>query len=357
MRAPGAGPRPDEKIMGNPAVQSSVPSTPAPEAVDRWVREVEALTQPARVHWCTGSDAEAAALTAELVKAGELLPLNAERFPRCYLYRSSPSDVARVEHLTFVCTKAEADAGPNNNWMAPDAAHAEDGRALQRRDARPHAVRRALLHGPGRLAVRALRRRDHRQPLRRAQHADDDAAWATPALARIARDGTFVRGLHSIGELDPERRFIMHFPEELSIKSFGSGYGGNALLGKKCHALRIASWQARTEGWLAEHMLLVGARQPRRARPTTSPPRSRRPAARPTSRCWCRRRRCRAGRSARSATTSPGCTRARTAGCGRSTRRPGTSASRRGPTEEQPQRLRHGPARHDLHQRRARREQ
>ena len=82
------------------------------------------------------------------------------------------------------------------------------------------------------------------------------------ALERIARDGSFVRGLHSIGELDPERRFIMHFPEELAIESFGSGYGGNALLGKKCHALRIASWQARTEGWLAEHMLIVGLQNP-----------------------------------------------------------------------------------------------
>ena len=84
----------------------------------------------------------------------------------------------------------------------------------------------------------------------------------TPALERIERDGTFVKGLHSIGELDPERRFIMHFPEELTIKSFGSGYGGNALLGKKCHALRIASWQARKEGWLAEHMLIVGVENP-----------------------------------------------------------------------------------------------
>ena len=104
------------------------------------------------------------------------------------------------------------------------------------------------------------------------------------ALERIARDGSFVRGLHSIGELDPERRFIMHFPEELAIESFGSGYGGNALLGKKCHALRIASWQARTEGWLAEHMLIVGLRA-RAARRTTSPARSRPPAARPISRC------------------------------------------------------------------------
>ena len=88
------------------------------------------------------------------------------------------------------------------------------------------------------------------------------ARIGTPALERIERDGTFVKGLHSIGDLDPEKRFILHFPEELYIKSIGSGYGGNALLGKKCHALRIASWQARTEGWLAEHMLIVGLESP-----------------------------------------------------------------------------------------------
>ena len=131
------------------------------------------------------------------------------------------------------------------------------------------------------------------------------------ALERIGREGRFVRGLHSTGDLNPERRFIMHFPEELSIKSFGSGYGGNALLGKKCHALRIASWQARTEGWLAEHMLIVGIQNPQGAIHYVAcafP----RPAARPISRCWSRRRATRAGRSGRSAMISRGCTRART---------------------------------------------
>jgi len=106
----------------------------------------------------------------------------------------------------------------------------------------------------------------------------------TPALQRIEKEGTFVRGLHSIGDLNPDRRFIMHFPEELSIKSIGSGYGGNALLGKKCHALRIASWQARTEGWLAEHMLIVGMENPRGEVHYVLGA-SHRPAARPTSAC------------------------------------------------------------------------
>jgi len=248
--------------MGKPAVSSAPSVTPAPEAVDRWVREVQVLTEPARVHWCTGTEAEAEALTAELVKSGELLPLNAERFPRCYLYRSNPSDVARVEHLTFVCTKAAADAGPNNNWMAPDEAHRKmDGLfkgAMRGRTLYVVPYCMGPVESPyARCGVEITDSPYVVLNMRMMTHGMGDAA-----LARIAREGTFVRGLHSIGELDPERRFIMHFPEELSIKSYGSGYGGNALLGKKCHALRIASWQARTEGWLAEHMLLLALDSP-----------------------------------------------------------------------------------------------
>ncbi len=233
-----------------------------PEAVDRWVQEVRALTEPARVHWCTGTETEAAELTAQLVKSGEFLPLNAERFPRCYLYRSDPNDVARVEHLTFVCTRSEADAGPNNHWMAPQAAH-------QKMDALfKGAMRGRTLYvvpycmGPigspyARCGVEITDSPYVALNMRMMTHG-----MGTAALARIAREGSFVRGLHSTGELDPERRFIMHFPEELSIKSYGSGYGGNALLGKKCHALRIASYQARSEGWLAEHMLLLALDSP-----------------------------------------------------------------------------------------------
>ena len=152
------------------------------------------------------------------------------------------------------------------------------------------------------------------------------------ALERIAREGSFVRGLHSIGELDPERRFIMHFPEELAIESFGSGYGGNALLGKKCHALRIASWQARSEGWLAEHMLIVGLAESARRDPLRGvrlPFRLRQDQSRDADPAGLD-----AGVEAftRSAMTSPGCTRARTGGCGRSIRRPATSAWCRAPT-------------------------
>ena len=245
---------------------ATAPEAPVPLAhlsreVTDWVESVRELTQPKAVHWCDGSPAELRELTAQLVRNGELETLNAEHFPGCYLYRSDPNDVARVEHLTFVCPSSREDAGPNNNWMPPDEAKAKL-RELFRgcmRDRTLYVVPYCM--GP------------LDSPYARCGVEITDSAYVVlnmalmtrmgrPALERIARDGTFVKGLHSIGELDPERRFIMHFPEELSIQSYGSGYGGNALLGKKCHALRIASWQARSEGWLAEHMLIVGLQNP-----------------------------------------------------------------------------------------------
>jgi phosphoenolpyruvate carboxykinase (GTP) len=229
--------------------------------VSAWVDEVARLTQPDHIYWCDGSDAEYQVLQRELIAAKELLPLNPQSFPGCVLSRSNPSDVARVEHLTFVCTKNKDDAGPNNHWIAPAEAHAQmdalfagcmKGRTLY---VVPYCM------GP------------IDSPFSRCGVEITDSAYVVlnmklmtrmgrAALERIAREGNFVKGLHSTGDLNPKRRFIMHFPEELSIKSFGSGYGGNALLGKKCHALRIASWQARTEGWLAEHMLIVGIENP-----------------------------------------------------------------------------------------------
>ena len=230
-------------------------------AVSEWVTSVRQLTQPERVHWCEGSDDEYRALIAELEASGELQKLNEAHYPNCFLARSHPSDVARVEHLTFVCTTDREDAGPNNHWMAPADAKAKmlglfegcmKGRTLY---VVPYCM------GP------------IDSPYSRCGVEITDSAYVVinmilmtragrSALERIAREGSFVKGLHSTGELDPNRRFIMHFPEELSIMSFGSGYGGNALLGKKCHALRIASYQARNEGWLAEHMLIVGLTSP-----------------------------------------------------------------------------------------------
>ncbi|TDK24461.1 phosphoenolpyruvate carboxykinase (GTP) [Luteimonas aestuarii] len=234
-------------------------------ALNDWVAEVAALTRPDAIHWCDGSDAEYASLLEGMVAEGTLLPLNQQTHPGCYLHRSDPDDVARVEHLTFVCTRERDDAGPNNHWMPPADAHAKMD---------------ALFDGCMRgrtLYVVPYCMGPIDSPLARCGVEITDSPYVVAnmrlmtrmgvdALSRIEREGAdgkvFVRGLHSTGELDPERRFIMHFPEDLAIKSFGSGYGGNALLGKKCHALRLASWQARQEGWLAEHMLILGLETP-----------------------------------------------------------------------------------------------
>jgi phosphoenolpyruvate carboxykinase (GTP) len=231
------------------------------QALNDWVDQVAAHTRASEVVWCDGSQAEYERLIERMLASGDLERLNEHTHPGCFLHRSDPGDVARVEHLTYVCTTREEDAGPNNNWMPPAEAHAlmnglfagcMEGRTLY---VVPYCM------GPV------------ESPLSRCGVEITDSPYVvasmrlmtrmgSAALARIERDGTFVKGLHSTGELDPDRRYIVHFPEELSIQSFGSGYGGNALLGKKCHALRIASHQARNEGWLAEHMLIVGIENP-----------------------------------------------------------------------------------------------
>jgi phosphoenolpyruvate carboxykinase (GTP) len=246
--------------MATAADRTTVPAK-APDELRRWVEQVAERTRPAFVHWCDGSDAEYRELVRRMQADGDLIALNADAFPGCYLHRSHPSDVARVEHLTFVCTRDLADAGPNNHWMAPVEAR-------KRLDALfDGCMRGRTMH----VIPYCMGPID--SPYARCGVEITDSAYVaanmklmtrmgSAALARIAREGRFVRGQHSIGELDPERRFIMHFPESLEIQSYGSGYGGNALLGKKCHALRIASWQARQEGWLAEHMLIVGVENP-----------------------------------------------------------------------------------------------
>ena len=248
----------------NAAVSFTGQNNPASSrlaSLNDWVADTVALTLPDAVHWCDGSEAEYAALLAQMQAEGTLLPLNPDTHPGCWLHRSDPRDVARVEHLTFVCTEQRDAAGPNNHWMAPADGH------RQMDDLFAGCMRGRTLY----VIPYCMGPID--SPLARCGVEITDSPYVVanmrlmtrmgaPALARIESDGMFVKGLHSTGELDPDRRFIMHFPEEASIKSYGSGYGGNALLGKKCHALRIASWQARQEGWLAEHMLIVGIENP-----------------------------------------------------------------------------------------------
>ncbi|MGO4778726.1 phosphoenolpyruvate carboxykinase, partial [Lysobacter sp. 2RAB21] len=175
---------------------------------------------------------------------GTLERLNDETHPGSYLHRSHPDDVARVEHLTFVCTNEREDAGPNNHWMAPREAHAKMDALFEgcMRGRTLYVIPYCMGPIESKLARCGVEITDSPYVVANMRVM---TRMGAPALKRIEREGKFVRGLHSIGELDPERRFIMHFPDELTIKSFGSGYGGNALLGKKCHALRIASHQAR----------------------------------------------------------------------------------------------------------------
>jgi phosphoenolpyruvate carboxykinase (GTP) len=227
-----------------------------------WVESVATLTQPDKIYWCDGSQQEFQRLRGELSARNELHKLNQDSFPGCFLYRSNPNDVARVEHVTFICSRSQEDAGPNNHWMEPSEAHTKMRELFQ------GCMRGRTLY----VVPYCMGGLD--SPHSRCGVEITDSAYVVlnmaimtrmgrAALERIATEGSFVRGLHSTGDLNPSRRFIMHYPEELAIESFGSGYGGNALLGKKCHALRIASWQARSEGWLAEHMLIVGLQNPR----------------------------------------------------------------------------------------------
>jgi phosphoenolpyruvate carboxykinase (GTP) len=226
-----------------------------------WVDEVAAHTTPARIHWVDGSEAERERLIAEMLRSGELHQLNERHYPNSYLHRSDPSDVARTEHLTFICSKQQVDTGPTNNWMEPGEARRKVG-ALFAGSMRGRTMY-VIPYVMGPLGA----------PASKVGVEITDSAYVVAnmrimtrmgeaALRQLGERGELVKGLHSLGDLSPERRFILHFPDDKVIWSVGSGYGGNALLGKKCFALRIASVQAREEGWLAEHMLILGLESP-----------------------------------------------------------------------------------------------
>jgi len=231
------------------------------QELENWVNEVANLTNPDSIYWCNGSQDEYENFISEMLDTGDLMKLNEESFPNCFLHRSDQTDVARVEHLTFICTNNQSDAGPNNNWMDPQEAHTKLDDLFE--NCMTNRTMYVIPYCMGPI--------DSRFSRCGVEITDSPYVVANmflmtrmgqPALERIERENKFVKGIHSIGELDPDKRFIMHFPEEETIRSIGSGYGGNALLGKKCHALRIASWQALKENWLAEHMLIVEIENP-----------------------------------------------------------------------------------------------
>ena len=227
----------------------------------KWVDEVARYTKPDRIHWCDGSEAENAALIEQMLADGTLEALNPQTHPGCYLHRSHPSDVARTEHLTFICTESQADAGPTNNWMSPEEARSRVWRLFENsmRGRTMYVV--PYLMGPvGSPSSKVgIELTDSPYVVANMRIM---TRMGSVALDQLGMSSDFFKGLHSLGDLDPERRFICHFPDRREIWSIGSGYGGNALLSKKCFALRIASVQARDEGWLAEHMLILGIEDP-----------------------------------------------------------------------------------------------
>jgi phosphoenolpyruvate carboxykinase (GTP) len=231
-------------------------------SVEEWVEEVSRTTRPKQVVWCDGSDAENDRLIGEMVDSGTLLSLNERAHPGCYLHRSSPSDVARTEHLTFICADTPEDVGPTNNWMSREDTLERvwplfDGAMTDRT---MYVV--PYLMGPAQSPYSKVGIELTDSPYVVA-NMRIMTRMGTVALERLKKDGAdWVPGVHSIGDLSPDRRFILHFPDNRTIWSIGSGYGGNALLGKKCFSLRIASTMGRDQGWLAEHMLILGLESP-----------------------------------------------------------------------------------------------
>ena len=235
--------------------------------LERWVDEQAKLTKPDKIYWCDGSLDEAHKLVEIGIREERIngqpvfQELNQKAWPKAYLHRSHPTDVARTEHLTYVCYPDRLTAGPNNNWMAP-----EEAKAMMRKLSDGCMAGKTMYVLPYMMG-------HPDSPYAKACIQLTDISYVAVSMRimtrmskaiidKIGKSDDFVKGLHSVGDFNPEKRFIIHFPLEHFVWSVGSGYGGNALLGKKCFSLRMASWLGLQEGWLAEHMVILGVQSP-----------------------------------------------------------------------------------------------
>ncbi len=229
--------------------------------VNEWVEQMAALTQPDQIVWCDGSEEERERLTKEAVSTGEMIELNQDVLPGCLYHRTLENDVARVEGRTFICTERKEDAGPTNNWMEKAYAYAKVGHLYEGAMKGRTMYVIPYIMGPA------------SSEFSKVGIELTDSIYVVLNMRIMTRMGkiamdflgdspNFIKGLHAKADVDPENRYILHFPEDNTIWSINSAYGGNVLLGKKCFALRIASWLGLKEGWMAEHMLILGIEKP-----------------------------------------------------------------------------------------------
>ena len=231
------------------------------QGLNEWITQMAAMVEPDKIVLIDGSEDQKQALIKEAESIGEVQRLNEKELPGCLYHRTAQNDVARVEHLTFICTKQQQDAGPTNNWMEPTEAYQKAAEIFKGSMKGRTMYVIPFCMGPlgspiGKVGVELT------DSIYVVLNMLIMCRCGRPVLDQLGSDGDFTKGLHAREKIDENRRYIMHFPEDNTIWSVGSGYGGNVLLGKKCLALRIASYLARKEGWMAEHMLILGITNP-----------------------------------------------------------------------------------------------